>query len=57
MFSPFPLKYCIMHMIQAKELAQYEEDKTITKLNQSFQTYSKQTEIVCAHSASGTSSI
>lgn len=46
-----------MHMIQAKELAQYEEDKTITKLNQSFQTYSKQTEIVCAHSASGTSSI
>lgn len=32
-----------MHMIQANELAQYEEDKTITKLKPSFQTYSNQT--------------
>lgn len=31
-----------MHMIQAKKLAHYEEDKTITKLKQSLQKYSEQ---------------
>lgn len=32
-----------MHMIQAKELTQYKEDKTSAKLKQLFQTYYKQT--------------
>lgn len=37
-----------MHMIQAKELAQYKEDKTITKLKQSLQKYPKQRHTVRA---------
>lgn len=41
-FSPF-LENSVMHMIQAKELTQYKDDKSTAMLKQLLQTCSKQT--------------